>query len=305
MAYVYRHIRLDKNEPFYIGIGSDYNYKRANSTKDRNIFWKNIANKTNYEVEIILDDLTWEDACQKEIEFINLYGRKNIKKGCLCNLTDGGEGAKGVIYSDERKESISNRLKGEKNHFFGKKHSLENIEKLKKLAQNRSPEVNKKIALANSKKTISEETKIRISNSTKGEKNHFYGKNHTKEAKEKISEKATGRIVSDEVKQKISKKLSGENHPCFGKKLSNETRLKISEKALGRKLNEEIKLKLSVNSPNRIEVYRFIDNKFSIFTSLRKASTSLQMSHHTLKRNLKKYGFITKEEAISLGLLPL
>jgi hypothetical protein len=29
MAYVYRHIRLDKNEPFYIGVGSDSNYSRA------------------------------------------------------------------------------------------------------------------------------------------------------------------------------------------------------------------------------------------------------------------------------------
>jgi hypothetical protein len=29
MAYLYRHIRLDKNEPFYIGIGSDKQYKRA------------------------------------------------------------------------------------------------------------------------------------------------------------------------------------------------------------------------------------------------------------------------------------
>ena len=31
MAYLYRHIRLDKNEPFYIGIGSNElnNYKRA------------------------------------------------------------------------------------------------------------------------------------------------------------------------------------------------------------------------------------------------------------------------------------
>jgi hypothetical protein len=29
MAYVYRHIRLDKNEPFYIGIGSGgYTFKR-------------------------------------------------------------------------------------------------------------------------------------------------------------------------------------------------------------------------------------------------------------------------------------
>lgn len=33
MAYVYRHIRLDKNEVFYIGIGSDDkgHYYRANS----------------------------------------------------------------------------------------------------------------------------------------------------------------------------------------------------------------------------------------------------------------------------------
>lgn len=30
MAYIYRHIRLDANEPFYIGISkSNTNYKRA------------------------------------------------------------------------------------------------------------------------------------------------------------------------------------------------------------------------------------------------------------------------------------
>ena len=33
MAYVYRHIRLDKNEPFYIGIGSDKEYKRADLSR--------------------------------------------------------------------------------------------------------------------------------------------------------------------------------------------------------------------------------------------------------------------------------
>lgn len=204
MAYLYRHIRLDKNEPFYIGIGSDSNYKRANSIKDRNIFWENIVNKASYEVEIILDDLTWEDACKKEMEFIDLYGRRDIQKGSLCNLTNGGEGAKGVIFSEKRKKTISNKYKGEKNPFYGKKHSSEIIEKLKNLAQNRSPEVNKKIALANSKNVVPEERKVRISNSTKGEKNHFYGKKHTKKARLKISKKATGRRKSDEHKDKIS-----------------------------------------------------------------------------------------------------
>ena len=56
MAYVYRHIRLDKNEPFYIGIGSDKYYKRANS-KDRNAFWKRIAAKTKLKVSIAEDPL--------------------------------------------------------------------------------------------------------------------------------------------------------------------------------------------------------------------------------------------------------
>jgi hypothetical protein len=35
MAYLYRYIRLDKNKPFYIGIGSDNKgqYKRAYNKK--------------------------------------------------------------------------------------------------------------------------------------------------------------------------------------------------------------------------------------------------------------------------------
>ena len=92
MAYLYRHIRLDKNEPFYVGIGSDNSYKRANETSRRNLHWKNIVKKGPYEIEIILDNLTWEEACEKEKEFIVLYGRTNLNKGSLCNLTDGGEG---------------------------------------------------------------------------------------------------------------------------------------------------------------------------------------------------------------------
>lgn len=95
MACIYRHIRLDTNEPFYIGMGKSV--KRAFSIKDRNTHWNNIYNsqKKIYKVEIILDDLTWEDAQNKEIEFIKLYGRRDLGKGSLCNFTDGGQGNKG------------------------------------------------------------------------------------------------------------------------------------------------------------------------------------------------------------------
>ena len=57
MAYVYRHIRLDTNQPFYIGIGIDNKskYHRANTHHGRNNYWKNIVKKTDYAVEILFE----------------------------------------------------------------------------------------------------------------------------------------------------------------------------------------------------------------------------------------------------------
>lgn len=105
MPCVYRHIRLDKNEPFYIGIGKTIN--RAYSHRDRNIYWKRIVEHTDYEVEIIFEDISWDDACKKEIEFIKLYGRKDLHEGTLVNMTDGGEGIANHIYTDTQKSNIS------------------------------------------------------------------------------------------------------------------------------------------------------------------------------------------------------
>jgi hypothetical protein len=99
--YVYRHIRLDKNEPFYIGVGTNSNcmsrggYYRGYATKSRSDIWKNIFNKTEIEVEILFETDCYEAALNKEIEFISLYKRKE-NGGSLCNLTMGGEGARGV-----------------------------------------------------------------------------------------------------------------------------------------------------------------------------------------------------------------
>jgi hypothetical protein len=108
MAYVYRHIRLDKNEVFYVGIGSDTdeNYIRAYSKHQRNRHW-NYVSKNGYNVEILFDNLSWEDACEKEKEFIKLYGRKDLKEGTLVNKTNGGEGSLGIITSEETRKKIS------------------------------------------------------------------------------------------------------------------------------------------------------------------------------------------------------
>jgi len=48
MAIVYRHIRKDTNEIFYIGIGKSI--KRMISKNYRNKHWHNIVNKTEYYV---------------------------------------------------------------------------------------------------------------------------------------------------------------------------------------------------------------------------------------------------------------
>jgi hypothetical protein len=95
MAYVYTYTRLDKDEIFYVGIGSDSNYKRAKNKSLRTDYFKKIINKSECRLDIVFDDLTWEEVCLKEIELIALYGRKDLGIGTLINFTDGGEGRKG------------------------------------------------------------------------------------------------------------------------------------------------------------------------------------------------------------------
>ena len=109
MAYLYRHIRLDKNEPFYIGIAT--HLKRAYDKSSRkNKIWQSIISKTNYEVEILFNDLTRDEVLKKEIEFIKLYGRIDKKTGTLSNLTDGGEDFTGQ-WNKGRKASEETKAK--------------------------------------------------------------------------------------------------------------------------------------------------------------------------------------------------
>lgn len=138
MAFVYRHIRLDKNEPFYIGIGSKKS--RCYTNKTRNKHWHNIVNKIEYRVDILFDDLTMDEAKEKEKEFIRLYGKKS-NGGCLVNITDGGEGSLGRIASAEERELRRIRMM-ENNPFSGKNLTPEAREKMRlaKLGKKRPKE---------------------------------------------------------------------------------------------------------------------------------------------------------------------
>ena len=115
MAIVYRHRRNDTNEIFYIGIGKTI--KRASSKRNRNIYWNRIVNKYSYSIEIIANELTYEDACELEVFLISEYGRKDLGTGLLVNMTDGGEGIKGFKHSEEFKEKMKTSNNGFETRF--------------------------------------------------------------------------------------------------------------------------------------------------------------------------------------------
>ena len=104
MAVVYQHRRLDTNEVFYIGIGKTS--KRATSTHHRNNHWKSVVTKYGYEADVLIDGLSWQDACEVEAGMIESYGRSDKGMGCLVNQTDGKDGGFGVIVKEETKEKI-------------------------------------------------------------------------------------------------------------------------------------------------------------------------------------------------------
>jgi hypothetical protein len=157
--FLYRHIRVDKNEPFYIGIGVKkklkYPYSRAYSKHDRNNIWKRIVFKTEYEVEILLESDDYEFIKEKEREFIKLYGRKDLKTGSLCNLTDGGEGCYNRIMTKECKDKISKSLKGKP---FTEERKKNVSVALCKLNLKVSDETKRKLSIAHKGKKLSLET---------------------------------------------------------------------------------------------------------------------------------------------------
>jgi len=112
MAIVYLHRRLDIKDDFknvfYIGIGKSE--KRAyQKNHSRSKHWKSIVDKYGFSIQITHNNISWEDACVIEKYLISFYGRKDMKQGELCNMTDGGDGI--LVWSDELKQRHSEKQK--------------------------------------------------------------------------------------------------------------------------------------------------------------------------------------------------
>lgn len=214
---------------YSIGIGSQEDFQRAYIKSNRSAHWHRVVNKHGYSINILLANLTWEEACKKEIELIKQYGRLDNNTGILINKTDGGDGTLGCIVTEERIKIVREKQ-------IGKFISQETREKLRIANTGKkhgpcSEERKRKISQAQIGKIISPETIKRISESHKGIK-------YSKESCIKRSLFQKGRIKSLQERQNISNSLKG-------KKIPQSVKDKIGAANKGNRHTEEVKKRIS------------------------------------------------------------
>jgi hypothetical protein len=208
MAVVYIHRRKDIEDPFLnvFYVGIGKYENRSKSKKKRSFYWNNIVSKYGYIIEITHKDICWEEASSIEKYLISFYGRKDLQLGNLVNMTDGGDGSLKHIVSEELKSHLSKINKG-------KKHS--------------------------------EKSKIKMSESRKGNKNHAFGKKMSDETKLKLSIAHSGKKYSKERIAQMKITFGGKNNPMYGRKMSDESKEKMKKSLTGRKMSDEAKINMS------------------------------------------------------------
>ena len=222
-VYAYLDSKLEENISFdditfmlrTIYIGKGKNNRMLDHFKDRKRFNTYFYNKLN---KMILEENTpmviklkefdnEQDAIKMEVDLIRFLGKKK-NGGLLYNITDGGDGVSGYVYTDRVREkmrnfAISNNFylnfpqnqRGENHPMFGKKHKQSSIDKMiesrtgtkqneewieKRTAKLRgvplSQEHKDKLSESNRGQKRSEETKKRQSIARLGKEPHNKGK---------------------------------------------------------------------------------------------------------------------------------
>lgn len=100
--YVYAYLRESDNTPYYIGKGKgDRAYRKHNVSVPND--------KTK--IVFLHENLPESEAFEMEKFYIGKYGRKDVGTGILRNLTDGGEGASGLIVTEYSIEARKKNIK--------------------------------------------------------------------------------------------------------------------------------------------------------------------------------------------------
>lgn len=179
---VYMHVNKINNK-VYVGqtcLDPERRWRKDGSGyKECTHFWRAIQKYgwDNFEHIIFAENLTREEANQMEISLIALYDTTNILYGY--NLTNGGNA---TVYTKEVRKKISDNhadVSGENNPFYGKHHTEETKEKIRK---------KNKINFAGANNPMYGVRRY-------GEDGPMYGKKHTEDAKKKMSQNRKKKAV--------------------------------------------------------------------------------------------------------------
>lgn len=145
------YIGMTKNSLEFRAGNNGYKYKNCKFfySAIQKYGWRNIKS------EILFDNLSFEEACEKEKEMIYFYKSNQREYGY--NLTDGGQGCCGFVISQESRDKFSAMYSGEGNPFYGKKHTMETKNKIS--SANKGKYVGAKSARARSVYKIDLDTK--------------------------------------------------------------------------------------------------------------------------------------------------
>lgn len=194
------------NDKVYVGQAQDlYIRTKHHISDERNPLLKKAFKKYGLDKFTInvLEKCEIEKLDDREQYWMDYYEVTNRDKGY--NICPIAGSTRGVKKSQEERKQMSERASqriGDLNPFYGKKHSEETKEKIRKrkLNQKVSEETKLKLSQAHTGKKFSEERKMAISKGLKGKK-------RTKEHCEHISESKMGSTLSEEHKASISKTI--------------------------------------------------------------------------------------------------
>jgi hypothetical protein len=157
---------------------------------------------------------------------------------------------------EEQYKYLSIKFSGSSNPFFGKRHTDETKRKISiKKTGVPLPESTRLRMIG---RTISEQTRRKLSAALKGRPSPMKGKHHSVESKTRIAYMNLGKTHTDETKKKLSVLMKGEKNHMYGKHVAEETKKKISESLLGpknpsfgKKVSEETRRLISQKNKGR------------------------------------------------------
>jgi hypothetical protein len=99
--YVYLHRKATNGEVFYVGKGKG---KRCKDASGRSAYWRRIVNKYGLTIEFAKKNISEAEAFELEEFLIEFFGRADLGKGKLINLTNGGDGNSGRVPHNKGKK---------------------------------------------------------------------------------------------------------------------------------------------------------------------------------------------------------